>query len=85
MRKRFIVHRLVVALHLGGKIAGVFVLALFKSELGRLDVDLACRVGDMGDLRISELVALCSREARDKHEQPGSGHARGNHEKPNPC
>src|SRR5262245_11501864 len=76
--KRLLVHRGVVAHHVVGERAHFLVLGFVESLLGRLDVKLAGRVGNVRNLRIGGLRALRkgghSQQAQREHacRQPGN-------------
>src|SRR6185437_8017832 len=61
----------VVMNHVLGEVSHLLVLRLLQRELGRLDVDHARGVGDMGDLGVVGLGALSQR--RKGCERQGKG------------
>jgi len=68
--------------HIVGEGAHVLVLRFLQRLLGRLDIDLAGRIGDVRDLRIGGLGALRQRRQR-RQAQRGERRVKGDtHWKP---
>jgi hypothetical protein len=64
--ERLAVHRLVIAHHRLGEGAHLRVVGYPQRLAGVRDVDLAGRVGDMGDLRVGRGLRRCRRGERDR-------------------